>query len=259
MKNILIPFDFSEVSLNALEYAVKFSGQDPNITLSLLHINNGMFREEEIQEKFNEILKKYESPLNPTFETYVKKGELSTTIINLEKELKIDLVIMGTKGAELGEEDIATRTSRFVKEADLPVLVIPEKAKNFRLNTIILTVGQEKIADRSPLYVLLDVSRKFKAQVHVLTVHKSEVVSGYSEEDESNENTLQYFLEMFYSHHSFSESEDIEKGILEYIEKHDVDMLAIMPKTHLNNGNASEGRLTNVLTLHTNVPLLVLD
>lgn len=259
MKNILIPFDFSNVSKNALEYAVKFADKDPNITLSLLHISDGTVREEEIQKKFKEVINKYSGPLNPSFETYTRQGELTTSIINLQKELQVDLVIMGTKGAELGEEDIATRTSRFVKEADLPVLVIPEKVKPFRLNTIILTVGTEKIADRSPLYVLLDVSRKFKAQVHVLTVHKSSVTSGYSEDDESNENILQYFLEMFYSHHSFSESEDIEKGILEYIEKHDIDMLAIMPKTHLDNENASEGRLTHVLTLHSNVPLLVLD
>lgn len=258
MKNILIPFDFSEVSLNALDYAIKFTDQDPNITLSLLHIKDGTVPEEKIQQNLKNILEKYEGPLSPAFETYVKQGELSKTILDLQKELKFDLVLMGTRGAEVGEEDIATRTSRFVKEADLPVLVIPEKYNSFRLNTIILTVGQEKIADRSPLYVLLDVSRKFKAQVHVLTIQRSKVVSGYSEEDESNENTLQYFLEMFYSHHSFSENEDIEKGILDYIEKHDVDMLAIMPKTHLSK-EASEGRLTNVLTLHSNVPLLVLD
>jgi hypothetical protein len=95
--------------------------------------------------------------------------------------------------------------------------------------------------------------------VHVLTVQKTPVEVAYSEVDESNENTLQYFLEMFYSHHSFAENEDIEKGILTYIEKNDIDMLAIMPNTHLKNGVASEGRLTRFLTLHTNVPLLVLD
>ncbi|MFD1079757.1 adenine nucleotide alpha hydrolase family protein, partial [Longispora fulva] len=122
-----------------------------------------------------------------------------------------------------------------------------------------LSVGQEHIADRSPLYVLLEVSRKFKAQVHVLTVQKTPVAVAYSEVDESNENTLQYYLEMFYSHHSFSENEDIEKGILEYIEKHDIDMVAIMPNTHLKIGEPSEGRLTRFLTLHSNVPLLVLD
>ncbi len=259
MKNILIPFDFSEVSKNALEYAVKFAGKEPAQQLYLLHIKDGSIAEDQISGKFEKLVEEYQSPLNPKIRTLVRSGKLVPTILEIQKELDIDLVIMGTRGAEVGEENIATRTSRFVQEADLPVLVIPEKVKNFRLDTIILTIGTEKIADRSPLHMLLEVSRKFKAQVHVLTVHQNEMAMGYSEDDESNESTLQYFLEMFYSHHSFSENEDIEKGILEYIEKHDLDMLAIMPRTHLENEEASEGRLTRVLTLHSNVPLLVLD
>ncbi|MGB7786843.1 MAG: universal stress protein [Salinimicrobium sp.] len=259
MKNILVPLDFSKVSINALDYAVKFAGQDPSIQLYLLHIKDGNLLEEQIKEKFDKLTKKYENPLNPQLHELVRSGELVSTIIEIQQKMEIDLIIMGTKGAEMGEEDLVTRTSRFVHEADLPVLVIPEKFKKFRLETIILSVGQERIADRSPLYVLLDVSRRFKARVHVLTVQKTPVAASYSEDDESNENTLQYFLEMFYSHHSFAENEDIEKGILEYIEKYDIDMLAIMPNTHLKNGIPSEGRLTRYLTLHTNVPLLVLD
>lgn len=257
MKNVLIPFDFSEVSLNALQYAVRFADQDPAIQLILLHITNE--NEEEVNKKFDKILKKYKTPLNPEIKTLIKKGDLVPSILNIRQELGVDLVLMGTAGAEPGEEDIATRTSKLVQAADLPVLVVPKNFKKFRLNTIILTVGNEKIADRAPLYVLLEVSRRFKAQVHVLTVHKNQAMAGYSEDDEINETTLQYFLEMFYSHHSFAENEDIEKGILDYIEKYDLDMLAIMPKTHLKNGEASEGRLTRLLTLHTNVPLLVLD
>lgn len=259
MKNILVPLDFSKASLNALDYAIKFADQDPSIHLHLLHIKDGSLMESQINEKFDKLIKKYKNPLNPQLHRLVRSGEIIATIIGIQKQLKVDLIIMGTRGAEMQEDDLVTRTSKFVHEADLPVLVIPEKFKKFRLNTIILSVGQERIADRSPLYVLLDVSRKFKAQVHVLTVQKNSMATAYSEDDESNENTLQYFLEMFYSHHSFAENEDIEKGILDYIEKYDIDMVAIMPNTHLKNGVASEGRLTRYLTLHTNVPLLVLD
>lgn len=259
MKNILIPFDFSDVSKNALEYAVKFADQDPAIHLYLLHIANENSDKEKIRKEFGEIISKYNRPLNPEIKALVKTGELIPTIIELQKELKVDLIIMGTSGADGHEEDISTRTSEFVQAADLPVLVIPEKARQFKLQTIILTIGKDRIIDTAPLYILLDVSRTFKAQVHVLTIHRKKGDMGYSEEDESNENTLQYFLEMFYSHHSFSENEDIEKGIKEYIERYDADMLAIMPRTHLNKDNASEGKLTNQLTLHTNVPLLVLD
>lgn len=259
MKNILIPFDFSEVSKNALDYAVKFSDPDPSIALHLLHISDGSITTKEINERFEEVLAKYKSPLYPKLYPIVKKGNLIPSIIDIQEELNVDLIIMGTSGADLEEEDLVTRTSLFVQAADLPILVIPEKFKKFRLDSIILSMGQEEIADRSPLYMLLEVSRKFQAKVHVLTVQSTPVAVAHSEVDESNENTLQYFLDMFYSHHSFTENDDIEKGILGYIEKYDMDMLAIMPRTHLKNGEASQGRLTRFLTLHTNVPLLVLD
>ena len=163
MKNILVPLDFSKVSLNALDYAVNFADHDNSITLHLLHIKDGSLTENQIKEKFDKVIKKYENPLNPKLQTLTRSGELCATIIEIEQQLKVDLIIMGTRGAEMDEEGIVTCTSKFVHEADLPVLVIPEKYKKFRLNTIILSVGQEKIADRSPLYVLLDVSRKFKA------------------------------------------------------------------------------------------------
>lgn len=259
MKNILIPFDFSEVSKNALEYAVRFADKDPLINLFLLNIADGNTDVNATEENFSKVTKKYKKPLFPEIHTLIRTGELVPSIIQLQKELKIDLIIMGTRGAKPGEESIVTTTSRLVEEADLPVLVIPERYRKFRLNTIILSLGNEKIADRSPLYVLLEVSRKHKAQVHVLTIQQHEMAMGYSEDDESNEATLNYFLEMFYSHHTFHENEDIEKGLLEYIEKNDMDMLAIMPKNHLPGEDASPGRLTRLLTLHSNVPLLVLD
>ena len=120
-------------------------------------------------------------------------------------------------------------------------------------------MGKEKIADRNVLFTLLDVARRFKAKVHLLTVDKGSKLMGYSEYDEINERTIEYFLEDFYSHHAYLENEDIEEGIKQYLESHNIDMLAIMPKTHLENGKASKGKLTNILTLHSDKPLLVLD
>ncbi|MDT0687409.1 universal stress protein [Autumnicola psychrophila] len=259
MKNVLIPFNFSRASINALDYAIEFTTKEPSISLYLLYIYEDDINQEEIQNKLAKVISKYRDPLVAKIKTIVRKGKLIPSVLNLQEELGIDLVLMGTKGAEIGEVGIATRTSKFVKEANLPVLVIPEKARNFQLKKIILTLGREKIADKDALYTLLDVSRRFGAEVHILTINKDKTSIGYSEEDESNENTLQYFLEMFYSHRSFLENEDIEKGIMEYLDTHEADMLAIMPNTHLENGNASEGELTRILTLHTQTPLLVLD
>ena len=82
---------------------------------------------------------------------------------------------------------------------------------------------------------------------------------GDSEYDEFNEKTIEYFLEMFYSHHTFIANEDIVEGINQYLEKQHIDMLAIMPKTHLEKDKASQGKLTNILTIYSEKPLLILD
>lgn len=259
MENILIPFDFSKASYNALDYAVQFSTDGPQLNLHLLHVNTEDENEKEIMERLEEAISKYKKNRAPKIKLYVRNGQLNPAILSLQKELGIDLMIMGTKGSQVGEDTMDTNTSKFVHKADLPVLVIPENTKNFKIDTIILSLGKEKIADKNALHTLLDVSRRFSAQVHVLTIDRGKNNAGYTEEDESNENTLQYFLEMFYSHHSFHENEDIEKGIMEYLEANHVDMLAIMPNTHLEEGEASKGSLTRILTLRTQTPLLILD
>ena len=65
MKNILIPFDFSEVSKNALEYAVRFADNDPTINLFLLNIAEGDDDAIATEEKFKDAIKKYQKPQYP--------------------------------------------------------------------------------------------------------------------------------------------------------------------------------------------------
>jgi nucleotide-binding universal stress UspA family protein len=260
MKNILIPFDFSEESINALKYAIEFAGNDKTLKLHLLHVSGTPMEkgaEEKLQQKFRDLIMQYKGSNVPEILFTLKTGELTKTIVEIRKNKGVDLVIMGTKGAETGENHV-TQTSKFVLDADLPVLVIPLNYE-FKLNKILLALGEAEMDDTSTLNILLEVSRSSNAEVHVLTVAKNKENQGYSEADESNENTLQYYLEKFYSHHSFSENEDIVQGIDDYIKKNNMDMLAIMPNTHSKDSKPSKGKLTQVLTLKSNIPVLVLD
>ncbi len=259
MNTILIPFDFSKAAINAFHYAIEFAMKEPTISLYLLHLLPEDGDKNEVSDKLDDFIAPYQQPMHPEIKVMIKQGELTPVVLKVREDFQIDLVIIGTRGLSVAREGMSSHTSEFIHDADLPVLVIPVTVKKFHLKTIILTVGKEKIADRKVLYTLLEIARRFGAKVHLLTVDKGAKVMGYSENDESNENTIEYFLEMFYSHHSFMENEDIEQGIKDYLKKHPADMLAIMPKTHLKDGKASEGKLTQVLTLHSHQPLLVLD
>jgi nucleotide-binding universal stress UspA family protein len=177
----------------------------------------------------------------------------------MQKKQKVDMVIMGTSG--VSEESILskTNTSELVLEADFPVLVIPKNAKSFRIKHIALVLGKEKIEDTEALQTLLDLARKFNAKVHVLTIENKPGSYGYSNIDVENESTLGYYLENFYVDHTFIRNPDLVEGIFSYVSKKDIDVITILPRNHIKEGEASEGQLTQMLTLHSKVPILAID
>ena len=260
MKTLLIPFDFSKASENALKYSVEFAMREkPILQIHLLHLIDNQTSEDEANKKLKNIISQYDKPEYPELIPLVKRGKLTTLALELRQELQIDLVIVGTRGTEVFRKDMTSNTSKFIKEVDMPVLVIPEKSKGFNLRNIVLTTGEEKIPDRNVLFTLLEIARRFNAKVNLLTIGRDKKMMGDSEYDEFNEKTIEYFLEMFYSHHTFIANEDIVEGINQYLEKQHIDMLAIMPKTHLEKDKASQGKLTNILTIYSEKPLLILD
>lgn len=256
---IIVPFDTSTATERALDYAINFAGDDKSIEILLTHISD-MSEDISIYNILDERIaqiKKDNAYFRGTLNSVIKSGDLVENILETQKEFQADLVIMGTKGAE--DESVTTNTSRLTLEADFPVIAIPENTKEFGVKKIALILGQKEIEDAKVLGTLLDVARRFQAQVHVLTICNKEGCYGYTPADERNESAIEYYLENFYSHHTFQEHTDIEKGIFEYIKDKEIDLLAILPRNHAKKDGPSEGRLTKLLTLHTDIPLLTID
>ncbi|TXD83207.1 universal stress protein [Subsaximicrobium wynnwilliamsii] len=255
ISTILIPFDFSKISEDALEYAVKYVGNDENLKIMLGHISNDRHMDE-LKARFETVEKRHHDVLKNKIEWVSMRGELTEALIQIQKSEQIDLIIMGTSGGTSLEP---TNTSKLVLEADCPVLVVPSNLGEFRLKKIALVLGKEEIDDTEVLRTLLNVSQKFNAKVHVITIENRPETFGYSETDENNENKIQYFLENFYSEHVFIENPDVVDGILSYATQRDIDVITILPRNHTKKGQPSEGQLTELLTLHSPIPILAID
>lgn len=257
---ILVPFDFSEASINALEYAVNFVGPNRLIDILALYVSTMPTVESEkntLKADFIKIAKSFKKKTKtpPVFIT--AEGEVIETILTAQEQHKTHLILMGTMGDKSTDEAI-TNTSRLVLEANCPVVSIPFGCSIKEPKDIALVMGNEKIDDKEVLKTLLDVARTFNSRVHVLTIYKESV---YEEESvvDSTENLLEYYLEHFYVEHAFSKNQDVEEGILDYINKKNIDLLAILPRNHTKLSSPSEGRLTKLLTLHSEIPVLTLD
>lgn len=254
---ILIPYDFSEVSRRALEYAIAFAGKRPD-----KHIEICFMQPEEDQAAIEKAFAEIKSGLTKAFRAKISWVAFSPpSVAGLLKKCQWaqpDLIIMGTSGSD--DPEGTTHTSETVLSTECPVLVIPKDiGEEFQLKKIALVLGHKEIDDPNVLGTLLDVARTFNAKVHVLTIENKPGTYGYSEGEERNEQLLEYYLENFYSHHVFIENEDVVEGIFDYVREKEIDMLAILPRNHARRGTPSEGRLTRILTLQSRFPLLAIE
>ncbi len=259
ISTILIPFDFSEISVQALTYAVGFIGMDRDIKIVLAHIALDGTKEHS-EADFKNIKENYVPKFRGSIEWFRGRGSLTESILQVQSEQAIDLVIMGTSGAHDNKEIVISNTANLALEIDnCPVLVIPKDFQEFSIKKIALVLGKDNIDDKSALQTLLRLACRFDAKVDVLTIQNEDGIYGYSKTDESNENLLEYYLENFYSHHAFIEDPDILRGIADYAERNTIDMVAILPKNHAHSSAPSEGLLTKELTMRSTVPILVID
>lgn len=260
IKKILVPFDFTEPAISALDYTLNFVGWNQPKEVVALYVSSAEVTElarKDAKENFARISTALNRKTHFHPELSIAQGDLTESILNARKTLGADLVIMGTLGDSSAEEP-STNTSELVLEADSAMITVPYGIEVKAPKEIALVLGKEEIEQPKVLGLLLDIARSFDAKVHVLTIYKDSI---YGEKVlvESNEETLEYYLEHFYAEHNFEKNQDIEQGILEYIEEKNIDLLAILPRNHAQKTKPSEGRLTKLLTLHSNVPVLTLD
>jgi nucleotide-binding universal stress UspA family protein len=133
---ILIPIDFSENSIKALELA-SILNRNQRSTIILVHIVELVYdfasqaaialdsMHKDAKKLMKEIEKKHEKE-NLEFKHIIKEGTASITIARIAEEKKVDLIVIGSSGAGgLKKLMIGSTTVNLIKETNTPVLVVP--------------------------------------------------------------------------------------------------------------------------------------
>ncbi|WP_228850835.1 universal stress protein [Aegicerativicinus sediminis] len=260
IKTIIVPFDFSHAGKIGLQYALTLFGLDNAVKIIAVHsvINNP---EDDSRKEFQAYIlsqkKLYKIP--PTLE--ITNSPLVQGVNAVANKYAADLIIIGTGDhTHVLEGGTLSKATTLVMHSSHPVITVSTNFSIEKPKEIALLLGKDEIDRVNVLETLLKITRRFKAKVHVLTIYQDHIFFGEKdyEVSESNDETLEYYLEHFYEEHSFAQFADIEKGIQNYITKHNIDMLAILPRHHATKTEPSEGRLTKLLTLHSSIPVLAL-
>ncbi len=270
-KKILVPVDFSECSINALQYAVSLAKKMKGKILLIHSINVPVTHgeigaativselsqgiEEDVNESFADLIKKVPAIREVPYDTIIKSSFITDAVHSVSQSTGIDMIVMGTKGAHgLEEMVMGSNTYSVIRDINIPVVAVPENASFKSVQRIVFASDYKKTAMES-LEPLLAFARAFGSEIHVLHVSRGKEISS-EEMDEAKK--FERYLKNVRHHYHFIEDDDLEKSIGEYVEKNKIDMISLMPRKHTVFEQIFGKTYSRKIILHTDMPLLAL-
>ncbi|HNR73912.1 MAG: UspA domain-containing protein [Bacteroidetes bacterium OLB12] len=276
MKKILVPTDFSKISIGALEVAAEIAKKS-NAELTLLHVVEqassssfsvtGEWRKEDWADRLYTIklLEKSKAQLeklvmDPRFEEIKITGELRVgnafhgmrTIIT---ENKVDLVVMGTHGrAGAVETIIGTNTERVVRHAKCPVLSINKKPARVDFKNIVYATAMHKDEEIFSRMVK-KTQQLYNSTVHLVRINtpgdfqRDYVVKDYMEKFAKKLGLKNYTINVF---NDITE----EDGIIYFAETIDADLIAMATHGRTGFAHVLAGSIAEDVVGHAKRPVL---
>lgn len=271
MMNILIPTDFSDLSLVAIEYGVKMANR-MNGTVTLIHVMDRVVKptRASMQEEAKAIGREASALARERFVPIVEEAErfnktdhpivvkirrgrsFSNTVRLFAKRNKIGLIIMGTKGARgLSKYVLGSNTVSVMEASRIPVLAVPARAqfKNFKniVYAADLKFLENEVDAMKPYLKLLD------ATLHMLHVCDKKTdceqlqtdVKGILKQVDYRKSTVM-----------IKPGKPVDRAIDAYVKELKADMVTMFTHKRTAYENLFHRSMTKKMAFQSHVPLL---
>jgi nucleotide-binding universal stress UspA family protein len=275
MKKLLIPLDFSDCSLNALQIAYQLAPKT-QAQLVLLHVvepvysyvgaADGMYLSAEVEQKYLESLvasaeEKIQEIAQKTefaglsIETQVKVGSMFTTVQKTVETDAIDLIVMGTQGVSgIDEILVGSNTEKIVRMATCPVLTIrhPTQVQDFKKIILATDLHSE---NRTVIEQIQALQNLLEAHIYLLYVNEPGDFQAQRNIEERKDEFVRFFGLKNYSFQLYCDK-SIEAGILHFAEDIQADLIILL--THQRSGisHLVAGSIAEDIVNHSPRPVL---
>lgn len=269
MKTIIVATDYSAEATHATHYAAALARQTrarlvlfnsyqlPDQTAKIL------LSPAAIDKQLAENREYLESVATKVADQYGVKVDCWTNLTYVAEELDVlvrrydaDLVVMGMwKNA--WEDTLFGNTTTFViRQANYPVLVVPEGVRFKGINKILFSWDPNTLAAGNSLLLLRKLAGRFHAQVQVLHIEQELELAFSSPKRRKTE--LEQILDGVTHTYRNLEDEDVLEGIERGVKDFKADMLVMVPQKTAALGSLFHESRTREMALRTRVPLLAI-
>jgi nucleotide-binding universal stress UspA family protein len=270
--NIMVPVDFTPVSYRAIEFLAYLMDNTP-INTHLVHVievNSGDWvgttdisdtvdkkqlkvSEERAQQKFIELKRNVDF----SFTSEVIYGGLTIAISQYAAKHQIDLVIMGTEGADGWFEKFSgSEAQHVVRYTDVPVITIHQFASITPIQNILWVAdfAAEKQPEQS-IATIKNLQRLFNAKLHLLQI--------IGKEDEQQIQQVQQQMRLFADTYDLQHYElhlhynyDVSAGVRNFNEASEMDLVLIGTHGRKGISHLFYGSIAETLVNHCIRPLM---
>jgi nucleotide-binding universal stress UspA family protein len=275
MKTLVVPTDFSSVSVNAVNYAVDMA-QAINAGIVLLHVYNipvsftdgpiapvSTVSIEEVkrtsEERLEEIKMNLVKVTSGNIQIY-SESRLGDTIEELEQLCKsVDplAVVMGSHGTTGLERMImGSTTLTAIRHLKCPVLVVPSGTTYHGIKRIGLACDFDNVVQTTPVEYIKNIVREFGADLYVLNVQNIK-----EEDDELAEGTmdtayLDAMLDDVKPTYVQLTGKDVAESIHAFAENNNLDLVMVVPKKHKFIDSLFHKSQSRELLTHAHIPIV---
>ena len=156
----------------------------------------------------------------------------------------------------LTEYIIGSITNDVIRQSLTPVMIIPMVAKFKQFKKVVFAADYNLATDTHLLERLKYFCKIFYSKLFILNVVKDIELIGV--EKEVARMRIQNYFEDLEHKHYYLEDDDIIGGLNNFIDKYNIDVIAMLPHKHIFFSRIFREGSTKKMAFHTHVPLLTL-
>lgn len=242
---ILVPIDFSDQSLIALEQSFNLS-RLTNAELYLLHVVDESFHlpfmgakedkamEKKAQKALEKLADETSKKAGIEVQTLSARGKIYEEIDRAAKKLKCSFIIMGTSGSIGLKRFIGSNALRVIREAPCPVITIKGKKHRSGCKSIVLPLDLQK-ETKEKVTKAIELSKLFGSTIHLVSVVPSDDEFIVNKLTRQMNQVLKFVVEHQVPCESeMIEGKDIAEEVVKYSKKVKADLIMVMTQQEMD-------------------------
>lgn len=259
----MVGIDYTKSSDNALQYAIMMAGKG-NATIMLFHIyetpvvhtfSGAYFVSYAEMQGYNIAkLERYKAKIaakhpHVNFQVFASYKSFKAGVTDLIKSRRVHYVVLGLESkSRLVRFIYGTTGLEVAGKISCPVIIVPEKYTEHKLNKAILAVDNRNTVHSKLMQKVKSFNKQFKLQqelVHIKTEDEFLFVTK-NKADTANEKWQVKIVE----------AKNFEDGILKFVKENKADLLSVISHSHSAMYNLFNDSNTKLLAFKSRIPIM---